>query len=104
MVKDFLVIGIANHILAIDKSTGKEIWRTKLPEVMLSNIPLDPFAEAALPKISLHVVEDKIYAGYYGRLYCLEARTGKILWKNNLKGLGNGFVTLASVRESEAES
>lgn len=91
MPKDFLVIGIGNHILAIDKSTGEEIWRTQL-------------GQAAPLQISLHIEDEKVFAGYFGRLYCLETRTGKILWKNNLRGLGNGLVAIKSVREGQAES
>jgi outer membrane protein assembly factor BamB len=32
--------------------------------------------------------EDHVFAGSSGHLYCLDAKTGEILWKNDLKGLG----------------
>ena len=36
-----------------------------------------------------------IVAATRGELFGLDASTGTILWKNKLKGLGTGFITIA---------
>ena len=72
-----LYIGIKHHVVAIEKNTGREIWRTKL-EV---GWPSTEFTTLASE-------EDRVYACANGRVFALDAFTGNILWKNELSGLG----------------
>lgn len=75
---DTLFIGVGGHVVAIDRSTGQEVWRTKV-------------RMSAVTTVSIH--GDRILAGAQGELCCLDAATGSILWRNKLRGLGMGVVT-----------
>ncbi|HMD97913.1 MAG TPA: PQQ-binding-like beta-propeller repeat protein [Terriglobia bacterium] len=73
-------IGINGRVLALDKSTGKEVWRTDLPGLDFVNV----------------VVEDgNVFASSRGEILCLRPEDGGIRWHNKLERLGCGFVTIA---------
>ena len=72
-----LFIGVGDHAVAIDPSSGKELWRTKLKGSSF---------------VTIHVSGDRLYAGAGGELFGLDQSTGEILWQNKLKGLGLGGV------------
>lgn len=72
-----LYIGLGGHLVAIDRATGAEIWRTKLRSSSFVTISVEP---------------DAVYAGANGELYCVDPATGAIRWHNRLKGLGMSVV------------
>ena len=78
--KDRVFIGVGGHVVAIDLTTGAEIWRTKVKRSSFVTLSLSP---------------NRIFAGAGGELYCLDPATGSILWHNKLKGLGFGVVAFA---------
>src|SRR5215212_4066871 len=90
-----LYIGLGGHVVAIDRATGTEIWRTKLRTSSFVTISVEP---------------DAIYAGANGELYCVDPATGSIRWHNRLKGLGLSVVafganistTAAAIRAAQA--
>jgi outer membrane protein assembly factor BamB len=84
-----LYIGLGGHVVAIDRATGAEIWRTKLRSSSFVTIAIEP---------------DAIYAGANGELYCVDPATGAIRWRNRLKGLGMSVVAFdgANVTTSAA--
>jgi outer membrane protein assembly factor BamB len=82
-----LYIGIKGTVLAIDRATGQEIWRTKLNGWEFVNVVLEGGA---------------IYAATSGELYCLDPVTGDLRWHNPLKGLGMGVVAIAMNQQSVA--
>jgi outer membrane protein assembly factor BamB len=75
-----LFIGIGSHVVAIQPSDGREIWRSKLKTSSFVTV----FADG-----------DTVYAGAGGELFCLDGTTGAIRWRNKLRGLGNGLVSFA---------
>lgn len=79
-----LFIGIKGTVLALDRSSGREIWRSELKGGDFVNVVLD---------------DDDLFASTKGEVFCLDPDTGRIRWRNELKGLGLGLVTIAS-RES----
>ena len=79
--KDQLLIGVGSHVVSLDYATGTEKWRTKLKTSTI---------------VTVVVVGGRIFAGAAGEVYCLEPSSGKILWRNRLKGLGMGVVSFSS--------
>ncbi|HWP37869.1 MAG TPA: PQQ-binding-like beta-propeller repeat protein [Gemmatimonadales bacterium] len=79
--KDVVFVGVGGHVVAVDGTTGAELWRTKLKGATLT---------------TLLVRGGRIYGGANGELFCLDASTGEILWHNKLKGLGTGIVAFSA--------
>lgn len=77
--KDFVYVGIAGAVVALDRTTGGERWRTRLkrtqPVILMSD-------------------GDRLYATTLGTAFCLDPATGTVLWQNPLKGLGYGIASL----------
>lgn len=86
---DVVFIGVGSHAVAIQASSGEELWRTKLK--------ISTFVTIALEG-------DKLYAGANGELFCLDPSSGRILWHNKLKGLGLGFVTFAGTNTAVSQA
>ena len=78
--KRSLFIGIRGHVLALDRSTGQELWRTRLTGDFV-NVVLD---------------SGDLYATASGELHCLDAATGQVRWSNELRGLGRGLISIAA--------
>lgn len=87
-----LFIGCNGSVAAIDPSSGRELWRTRLENGL--------FSPTAQQDICLLENEGRVYAGCAGHLFALDARTGRVLWHNELKGLGHNDVTLAMAGKS----
>lgn len=87
MENDILVIGSNGYVSAIQISNGQELWRTKLREGF--------FGGSGGKDVSVLIEGDKIFAGCAGRIYALRASDGKMLWDNDLKGIGFNQVALA---------
>jgi len=77
---NLLFIGIGGKVLALDRATGREIWRTDLISSDFVNLTVDG---------------GDLYAAAEGELYCLDPATGQIRWHNRLKGLGRGLIAIA---------
>jgi len=75
-----LFIGIRGTVLAIDRTTGKEVWTSSLKGGDFVNVALDG---------------GQLFAASKGRLYNLDPTTGRILWENGLAGMGWGLVSIA---------
>jgi outer membrane protein assembly factor BamB len=78
---DVVFIGMQGSVLALDRSTGAEIWRTGLKGKDFVNVVLDG---------------DRVLAATRGELFCLDPATGRIFWTNELPGLGRGLITVAT--------
>lgn len=75
-----MYLGIRGTVVAIDRRTGAEIWRTPLKGCDFVNVALDG---------------DSLFATARGEIYCLDPLTGRVRWNNPLKGLGWGLITIA---------
>lgn len=86
-MKDLLFIGSNGWVSAIDPDSGEELWRTALESGFLSKTSCQDVC----------VLEDqgRVYAGSYGKLYCLDGKSGQVLWTNDLKGMGYNDVTIS---------
>jgi outer membrane protein assembly factor BamB len=75
-----MYLGIRGTVVALDRRTGAELWRTPLKGCDFVNVALDG---------------DSLFATARGEIYCLDPITGRIQWANPLKGLGWGLITIA---------
>jgi outer membrane protein assembly factor BamB len=82
MLRDRIYIGAKGHVVGLDASTGREVWRTKL---------------RGMGFVTTGIAEDRVIAATGGHLYGLDPATGSILWTNALKGLGLGLISLAGI-------
>ena len=78
-------VGIKGTALALDRATGREIWRTELKGSDFVNMVLDG---------------GELFATTRGEVFCLDPATGRIRWNNPLKGMGWGLVTIATPEAS----
>ena len=76
-----LYVGTGRFVVAVDPASGEEVWRTKIPS---------PYGTI----VTLLLAKDRVYVGHAGSVYCLDARSGGILWKNGLPKTGYGAVLL----------
>src|SRR5436305_6496289 len=74
-----IYIGIKGHVVAVDRTTGSELWRTHL---------------AGSTYVTVYT-DGGLFAGTRGRLYHLDPTTGSILWTNELPGLGYNMITFS---------
>ena len=84
-MKDTIYLGVKGSIVAIDRASGKEFWRTKLKG--------GDFVVAILDG-------DRVLAHTKGELFAVDAKTGELLWNNPLTGLGYGYATVTSANVS----
>lgn len=75
-----LYVGIRGVVVAIDRATGHELWRTSVKGADFVNVA---------------VQDGDLFAAARGELYRLDPSSGEILWHNPLKGLGWGLVSIA---------
>jgi outer membrane protein assembly factor BamB len=78
-------IGMKGTVLGLDRSTGREVWRTPLKGSEFVNLVLDAGV---------------LYATARGEVFCLDPETGGVCWRNPLRGLGWGLVSVATPGES----
>ncbi len=80
--------------LCLDAETGKELWRDKYE----SQAATEPMGRHPGPRSSPAVIEGKVVTyGARGTLSCLDAATGKLLWrKDDFAGTWPKFFTACS--------
>ena len=81
-------VGVSGTVLAFEKSSGAQLWSTYLDGGFG-----DSFA-------SLATDGTYVFAHTRGKLFCLEAATGQILWMNELAGMGYGTASLCALAGS----
>ena len=82
---DLVFIGIKGSVLALDRTTGQQVWATHLKGSDFVNVVLQNGA---------------VLASCYGEIFCLDPLTGDALWHNQLKGFGTGLTTIATEHNS----
>ena len=79
-------IGLKHHVIALDRKTGVEVWRT----------PLDAKYKSSAAFVNVVRDREGLFATCAGELFSLEPVTGEVLWHEPLKGLGTGLVSIAT--------
>lgn len=97
MKKSNLLFILSNgRVAAINKNDGQIVWEIKLRQYVSAS------ATMAIGQIS--VEDDKIFVGGSGILLCLTTHDGSLIWKNELKGWGYHFISLANVSNEAASA
>jgi hypothetical protein len=85
-ISELIFVGIKGSVVALDRSTGQQVWVARLKGMDFVNVVVD---------------EGKILATVRGEIFCLEPATGQIVWHNRLAGFGLGLATIATERTSQ---
>jgi outer membrane protein assembly factor BamB len=89
-----LYILSGGRVAAIEKETGTIKWEVKLKEYVSSSYA---------GSIGQIVAEDnKLYISVTGIVLCLSAKDGALIWKNELKGWGYKYVSMANTGSEAA--
>ncbi|HET6681001.1 MAG TPA: PQQ-binding-like beta-propeller repeat protein [Gemmatimonadaceae bacterium] len=78
-----IFVGIKHAVVAIDARNGSEVWRAELRSGDYVTVLWDGEA---------------LIAANAGEVWRLDPATGAELWRNQLKGMGRGLISLASNR------
>ncbi len=81
-----IYVGIKHHVVAFDRKTGIEAWRTALPARYKSS------ASA----VNVYCDGEGLFASCAGEIFALDPRNGALLWTDPLKGMGTGIAIFAS--------
>jgi len=73
-------IGVHGTVVALDVSSGTELWRTPLKGGDF---------------VTVAELDRAVVAATKGEVFALDPSSGAVIWHNKLKGLGLGFVTIA---------
>jgi len=87
MTSSAIFIGIRGGVIALDRESGRQLWKAGLKGSDFVNVMLD---------------KDRLIAATKGEVFCLDAASGQVLWQNELPGEGRGLVTIATASGSSA--
>jgi outer membrane protein assembly factor BamB len=82
----FVYVGIKGNVVALDRKTGEEHWKTELKGSMGRSSSF----------VCVFRDPDYVFASVGGEIWCLDPKSGSILWHNKLRGLGLGLTSIAS--------
>ncbi len=82
-----LYVGIKTSVLALDRKTGETRWVVKLPV---------KYGTSVSGLANVWCDADALFASCTGEIFCLDPKSGAIVWHNLLKGMGTGFVSIAT--------
>jgi outer membrane protein assembly factor BamB len=84
MIDDLIFVGFHSQVVALYRETGEVVWNWKSPK--------------GTGYVTVLLDGDRLIVSVMGYTYCLNPRTGRELWFNELAGMGTGVVSIASVR------
>lgn len=93
---NYLFILSKGRVAAINKKDGQIVWEVKINQYLSNAVSF------AVGQIS--VEDNKIFVGVSGILLCLSTKDGSLIWKNELKGWGFQFVSMANVNNEAASA
>lgn len=81
MTSSAIFLGVKGSVIALDRSNGRELWRTRLKGGDFVNVVLD---------------RNLVIATTRGEVFGLDATSGTTLWHNELAGMGLGLISVAT--------
>jgi outer membrane protein assembly factor BamB len=94
MKQGYLYIFSYGRVAKVSKANGEIVWEIKLKDLGISMY--NSFGD-------LRVENDKLYLGISGHLICLAEKDGSLVWKNDLKGWGYNYISIANDAANHAE-
>ena len=85
-LEDLIFVGFTSHVVALNRHDGEIVWKWQTSKPAWGSY------------ISLLLDGDRLIVSVDGYMSCLDPFTGEQLWFNELKGLGTGVASLASLR------
>lgn len=85
MTSSAIFLGVKGSVIALDRSNGRELWRTRLKGGDFVNVVLDGNLAIATTR---------------GEVFGLDATSGTTLWHNELAGMGLGLISVATAGAS----
>jgi len=76
-VADLVFVGFNRRAAALHRETGEILWQWKCPK--------------GSGAVALMLDGDRVIAAVQGYTYCLEAASGRELWRNDMSGFGLGM-------------
>jgi outer membrane protein assembly factor BamB len=86
---NMIFIGVKGTVIALDRATGQEVWRSRLKRATFVNVVLD---------------QGELYATTRGEIFRLDPATGQVCWNNRLPGMGFGLITVANAVNQQSIS
>jgi outer membrane protein assembly factor BamB len=77
-VPELLFVGSGRWVTALDRFSGRPVWRRKLPRFFGG-------------LVTLSASEGELYVGRGGYVYCLDGHTGEVMWE---RGVGSAGATV----------
>ena len=74
-------VGIKGTVLALNSSSGEQLWATHLKGSDFVHVVLDG---------------DNLYATTQGEIFCMNPEDGTARWANELRGMGFGLAGIAT--------
>ena len=90
VVADLVFVGFNSRAAALRRETGEILWKWKSPQ--------------GSGAVALMLDGDRVIAAVKGYTYCLDAATGRELWRNTMPGFGTGITCMTSFRSSSMAS
>ena len=85
--RELLFVGIKDVVVALSPRDGSEVWRAELEGGDFVTVLWDG---------------ENLFAANHGEVFRLDPASGAIVWKNPMKGLRTGVVSLATRRVETA--
>jgi outer membrane protein assembly factor BamB len=84
-------------VWALSEANGKELWSSSLGDAQPQDVPQSKEGPGGTPTVD----GDRIFViGMSGRIACLDAKDGKVLWQKSLKDDFGGTAPMWNFRES----
>lgn len=83
-IPELVVLFLNGNVVRVDPLTGQTLWVTPQPKGIHA-------------RFATIVIEgDMVLVGANGHIFALDVQDGRILWLNELKGMGYGLVSVAT--------
>jgi outer membrane protein assembly factor BamB len=81
---DLILLGLKGRVMALSRSTGREVWSTRIPSGMCK-----------ADFLTMVVHDQQVFVYGRGHISALNLLTGEVLWTNELPGMGYDLGSLA---------